>query len=172
MVYNTCPTYEEFEPELTQREKELRDRFVVTYFDDYDYLAACVRIGFPKALAVDWAVRFKYDTYVQSRIAEAERQISEDPDSNIERVKARVINALMREAHYLGPDASHNARVNALGKLAQIQGMEAPKRIEQNVNHSGSIVHNFDFSKLTKEQQELYRTLLTSLVEAGNEPES
>lgn len=153
---------------LSAREKSLRDQFVLTYFDDYDYIGACVRIGFPKALAYEWAIKFKYDPYVQNKIAEAERIKSDDPEATIEFTKNKILNALMREAHYSGgKDASHTARVNALAKLANLHGMDAPTRIQQNIDQNvkqeTEVKIKFDFESLTTEQRDLYRQLLTSL---------
>lgn len=114
-------------PELTFREKALRDKFVAQYLEDYNPIAAAMRVGYPKGYAKEIAARFMEEPYVVRKIQEVEKTpAEEDPEI----VKKRIHASLMREAHYHGAGSSQAARVAALSKLAQMHGMDAPRRTE------------------------------------------
>lgn len=125
--------------EMSPREKALRDLFVSEYLIDYDQVKAAQRCGFALQFAIEYGRKFMEEPYVQRRINEVrfkkidEREL-EDYD------KARIRTALMAEAHNRGPGSSHSARVSALSKLAALYGMEAPKKIDANVNHRGGVM--------------------------------
>jgi len=114
-------------PELTFREKALRDQFVGEYLTDYSPLAAAIRIGYPKAYAKEMAARFMEEPYVLKKIREQE-STSEDVSPDV--MKKRIMAGLVREANDRGPGSSQAARVAALSKLAQMHGMDAPRRTE------------------------------------------
>lgn len=114
-------------PELTFREKALRDKFVGEYLIDYNPLAAAIRIGYPKGYAKEYAARFMEEPYVLNKIREQE-STSEDVTTDV--MKKRIMAGLVREANYNGPGSSQAARVAALSKLAQMHGMDAPRRTE------------------------------------------
>lgn len=153
-----------YQRELSEHERNLRDRFILEYFVDYDYTAAAIRIGFPSILAKEYGQRFKYDAYVQSQIAKATGAEPHDKDGLDKIQRRRVIHNLNREANYKGPGASHSARVSALAKLSTIYGMEAP--VHTKVTHEGGqeikVTADFDFAKLTKEERALARKLIES----------
>lgn len=115
------------EPELSLREIQLRDKFVKEYLQDYNPLAAAIRIGYPKGYAREMAVRLMEEPYVVRKIQQLE-QTPEEEDPIV--IKKRIHASLMREAHYHGPGASQAARVAALAKLAQMHGMDAPTRTQ------------------------------------------
>lgn len=154
---------------LTEREQRLRDLFVAEYLIDYDYTAAAVRIGFATNNAVEFGQKFKYDPYVQRRISESMGAEHTDPEFMNVVTKRRIINTLMKEAHYTGAGSSHSARVAALAKLSNIKGMDAPTKTETKVKHEGEqkieITSKFDFSKLDREGLSMVRTLLESQIE-------
>lgn len=114
-------------PELTFREKALRDKFVKEYLQDYDQVAAAMRIGYPKSYAREFAARFMEEPYVAKKIKELEQAVTEE---DIESERRRIKAGLVREANYFGPGASQAARVAALSKLAQMAGMDAPTRVQ------------------------------------------
>lgn len=125
--------------DMNPREKALRDMFVSEFLVDYDQVKAAMRCGFNRQFAQEYAQRFMDEPYVQKRINEVrfmktEEKATEDYD------KARIRTSLMAEAHYHGPGSSQAARVAALGKLATLYGMEAPKKIDANVNHRGGVM--------------------------------
>lgn len=129
-------------PELVQmsdREKALRDLFVAEYLIDYDPVSACQRCGFERQFAQEFAVKFMHEPYVQQKINLMKFQDMPEKDV-LEFDKKRIRSALMYEAHYRGPGSSHAARVAALGKLASLTGMEAPKKSEQTITHRGGVM--------------------------------
>lgn len=125
--------------EMTEREKALRDAFVSEYLVDYDQVRAAMRCGFNRQFAQEYAKLFMDEPYVQKRINEV-RFMKTDERALEEYDKARIKSSLMHEAHYHGPGSSQAARVAALGKLAAMYGMEAPKKIEANVAHRGGVM--------------------------------
>lgn len=127
-------------PELTFREKALRDKFVNEYLVDYDALAATMRIGYPKSYAKEYAVRFMEEPYVLKRIQEKE-SAGED-EVSLDVMKKRIMAGLIREANYKGPGSSQAARVAALSKLAQMHGMDGrvPDNPENDALGEGAFV--------------------------------
>jgi hypothetical protein len=110
-------------PELQPREKALRDTFVVEYLKDYNAFAACLRCGFMRSFAEEYAVKFMEEPYVRQQLDIVSNLSGGDSEESVAYTKQRIINGLMREAHYHGEGSSAGARVAALGKLAQIHGM-------------------------------------------------
>lgn len=111
-------------PEMTAREKALRDLFVKEYLEDYDPFAACLRCGFMRSFAAEYATKFMGEPYVRQQL-----QIMQHVETNIapsedEYNKKRIMNGLFREANFRGEGSSHSARVAALAKLAALHGME------------------------------------------------
>lgn len=125
MASDTTPTFwndeMEREPELTEREQALRNKFVDEYLVDYDAIAAAMRVGFMKAFAVEYAKRFMDEAYVRNRIKGVELEKVEgsrvDPKSD----KLRVM-ATYRELAY-GPNTPPAVRVQAARELAAYYGM-------------------------------------------------
>lgn len=117
--------------DLTYREKALRDLFVNEYLTDYDSLQAAIRIGYARSYAREYAVRFMEEPYVlqQIKLRESNNSVEQSP----EEMKKRVMIGLIREANYRGPGCSQAARVAALGKLAEIHGMNAPTRTQSEI---------------------------------------
>jgi hypothetical protein len=111
--------------QLTHRERALRDLFAKEYLSDYDALAAAIRIGYGKSYAQEYAVRFMNCPYVLQQIQKLEKEATgDDPDV----MRNMVRRGLIREAHYRGPGATASARVAAFAKLAELEGLNAPKK--------------------------------------------
>lgn len=156
---------------MTPREKALRDWFIREYLVDYSYTGAAVRVGFADSIAVEYGQKFRYDPYVQRKLAEYCGRCADDPEYEAVQRKRRILTSLMKEANYHGPGASHGARVSALSKLAAIEGMEAPTKTESKVTHEGemTVKHDFDFGSLSKEELGLVRQLLTKRAENADQ---
>lgn len=116
--------------------------FVTEYMIDFNPKLACIRMGYMDEEADQASKAFWNRPYVQQEIARRcmtpktpdEKKVTATIDE--ERIKA----ALMREAHNYGPGSSHAARVNALSRLCSIYGLDAPKTINSNVNHTGNVL--------------------------------
>jgi hypothetical protein len=136
------PTTEEGLPpplEMSEREKALRDTFVAEYLVDFNALKACMRCGFPREFATEWAQKLMDEPYVQKRIKEISFT-PVDPKQEEEYEKKRIKNQLMREAHYYGPGSSHAARVSALAQLQKFYGMEKPRQTENKHVINGGVM--------------------------------
>lgn len=113
------------ERSYTWREKALRDLFVKEYLVDYDSVGAAMRVGYNRGIAKEYAVRLMDEPYVMREIAKYEGTPAEESEDVL---KKRIMAGLIREANYRGPGSSQAARVAALGKLAQLNGMEPATR--------------------------------------------
>ena len=127
-------------PKLSQAELDLRERFCKEYVHDYDEVSACMRIGYHKSFAIEYAKKFMEEAYVQKRIKELEIEPVLDPREEEELTRRRVRAQLLKEATYCGPGSSHSARVNALAKLAVIHDMDAPKKIQADILNRGGVM--------------------------------
>lgn len=125
--------------DLNPREKALRDLFVSEYLVDYDAVRACQRCGFVHQFAIDFARKFMEEPYVQQQLNAVKFQnVPEQAMADYD--KKRIRTGLMAEAHYRGPGSSHSGRVAALGKLASLYGMDAPKKSEQTIINRGGVM--------------------------------
>lgn len=160
-------------PELymSNREKDLCDRFVTEYLQDYDWYDAAVRVGYPEGYAKDYAMRFKENPYVQRRIAQAKIAAPHDVEGVETEQRRKIINLLMKEANYHGPGSTHGGRVAALAKLTSIFGMDAPTKNESLVTHEGgtTMEHTFDYGNLDKDGLAMVRKLLEGQVEGEDD---
>lgn len=141
MAYTNDPTLAEdpVPPEMSERQRALRDLFVSEYLIDYHQVAAAMRCGFSRQLAVEWASRFMEEAYVQKKIKNMELTLA-DPEDEMEFNKQRIKQQLMREAHYRGPGSSHAARVSALAKLMSVYDMDSPQKSEVTHEHRGGVM--------------------------------
>lgn len=126
--------------ELSEKEKDLRNKFVDEYLLDYDQTAAAIRIGFSASFAQTYAERFMLEPYVRKRITDMQTALAEDDRLEAELDRRRIRAGLMREAHYRGPGSSHAARVSALAKLASIRDMDAPIKTKTDVTMRGGVM--------------------------------
>ena len=128
--FNFDELQDKIQPQLTQSEMALRDKFVIEYIKDYDAFAACIRIGYAGPFAKEFSQRFLGETYVQNRIKKVEIA---PPEEDLDEVTQRrkVYAALWKEANFTGMGSSQSARVAALAKLSAFLGMDAPIRSQQ-----------------------------------------
>lgn len=120
----------------TVSEKKVRDDFIEEYRVDYDRRAAAIRIGYGASYAHEMANKFMNEPYVLRKLKEAEQQVPPEEGAD-DFLKRRVMEGLMREAHYKGPGSTQSARVAALSKLASIAGMDAPIRSKTEISGPG-----------------------------------
>lgn len=130
---------------LSVDEMNIREQVVHEYLYDYSWTKACLRCGFRPEFASDNAERFSKDPYCIWRVKELAREKGLNPNpeqkaKELEQDKVDILNALKKEAHYYGPGSSQAARVSALGKLAQLMGMEPPKQVKAEVQAKGVMV--------------------------------
>lgn len=114
---------------LSQREKDLRNRFVDEYLLDYNCKAAALRLGYSDSFASEYGQMFIQEPYVQQRIREITMNTEVNADAERDEDRRKIRAGLLREAHYHGPGSSHSARVSALGALAKIADMEADQKV-------------------------------------------
>jgi hypothetical protein len=127
-------------PELSNSEKELRNRFVDEYLLDFSQTAAAIRIGFAASFAQTYAEKFMAEPYVRKRISELQLAMDGDEKAEADRDRRRIRAALLREAHYRGPGSSHAARVSALAKLAAIRDMDSPLKLKIDARQRGGVM--------------------------------
>ena len=153
---NFWPTDTEAEPELSDKEKALRNAFVRFYLENYDPVAAAIKLGYKAGIANTYATRFMEEPYVLRKIAECEGHGSND----LQVIKR----GLVREANYRGAGSSHSARVSALTQLSKIEGMEkAP--IGDRTALNGAVLHITpdDLSKLDDEELDVMVRIFSKL---------
>lgn len=162
---------DEFQTELSDREKKIRRRFAQGYVLYLDPLKAVFMLGYNDGAAREYAVTFMQEAYTLAAIhSEEELLLKEAGERKLTPWQLRIERMLLSEASNKDERSSHSARVAALGKLATINRMDAPVKVESNINHSGNLSHSFDFSTLKKHELELVRKLLESRASDGMEP--
>lgn len=157
--------YIQYANSLSADEMAIRDKVVAEYMFDYNWTNACMRCGFNAMFAQELGQRFATDCYVRWKLKEIERsrvqRTSEQANIEADLERQHIIEALKREAHYTGPGSSQAARVAALGKLAQIYDLDAPKKAKIDVTNRGGVmivpaVANIDeWEKTASEAQQL-----------------
>lgn len=120
---------------LTELERELRDRFVDEYLKDYDQTRALIRCGYAQQYAKDYAIRFMAEPYTLSRLEEKSRELGVMTEDDIHR--KRIIAGLYREANNMGTGSSHGGRVSAYSQLSKILGIEAPVKTQTEMKVTG-----------------------------------
>lgn len=121
---------------LSEKEQALRNEFVRHYLIDFDPVLACMRVGFTKAFAEDYAIRFMSEPYVQKRITEATLETPDDENEQEEKDKQLTL-AVLREAAQRGP---YSSRVAAAAKLASILGMDKPSASTLEITNKGGVM--------------------------------
>lgn len=116
------------QPELSQAEREFRDRFVTEYLLDYSPVEACIRLGFAKEYANEYSHMYMLDTYVQNEVKRREVIANVEGAESDDGFRKRIKASLFREAH--NQFAKPSSRVAALKALADIYGMNAPIKQE------------------------------------------
>ena len=132
------------EGNLSTKQRDRADTFISQYLRDFNATRAFIRTQMEEGKAYEdidynYAMNQGYQMtrwpYVAQKIQEAMETAEE---KNIIS-RSEVLFGLKREANYNGPSASHGARVNSWGKLAQILGMET-KKIEQTLALKGGVM--------------------------------
>jgi hypothetical protein len=126
------------DPELSDREKALRDLFVNEYLVDYNAILAAQRCGFQKAFAEDYAVKFMGESYVQKRI---QAVIHQPVDTKVmEQYDKETVLAVLRK-EMQNPMGTAAARVAAASKMATILAMDKPvEPVNPNANKGGVLM--------------------------------
>lgn len=116
-------------PDMSPREKALRDLFVQEYFFDHNPFAAALRCGFMRSFAGEYADKFMMEPYVQQQIKAREEEVVTDDAT----AKKLIIANLWRIAKH--PQAKFSEQVAALKQLSSMHGADAPVKTENlNVN--------------------------------------
>lgn len=132
------------EGNLTPKQKQRADEFVLQYLRDFNATQAFVRTqlaeGKPfEEIDLAYAMNAGYQMtrwpYVAQRIQGA---MDEAEEKNIV-TRNEVMFGLKREANFHGAGASHGARVGSWSKLAGILGMDV-KRVEQQLALKGGVL--------------------------------
>lgn len=113
----------QLEEELTLEQCQLRDMFVAEYLKDFDPHAACLRVGFLSAFAVQYAQQFMNEGYVQRQIAALTRQAPVSPAEQ-EAIDRATVESNLRELMHRGPAAT---RVAATRAFAELKGWNRPE---------------------------------------------
>lgn len=124
------------EPELTESEKALRDKFVDEYLVDFKPYEACIRVGFMAAFARQWADKFMDESYVQRRIRERKFKAPEDEKAQAEIDKQIALSALRQAAQH-GP---YPSRVAAASRLVTMLGIDAPTKVQNDITMRGGVM--------------------------------
>jgi len=174
--------YIERSRELDHEARVIRERVVSEYLYDFNWTKACLRCGFRAEFAEDNGKRFRQDPYCIWRVKTLarERNLEIRPDISTAQAldeqaakRADILTALEREANYFGPGSSAAARVSALGKLAQLRGMEPVKqaKIEHKVPGvmlSPGIAAVGDWESVAQQAQVKLRDETMDAVSTGN----
>jgi hypothetical protein len=140
-------------PEMSEREKALRDLFVREYFVDYNEIAACLRCGFMRSFAEEYAKKFMAEPYVRQQLAIME-QTAPLPNTGNKNAddfnRQRIIQGLFKEAH--DRTSSGSARVSALKELAEIYKLKEPTKApeDNNKKHRGGVIQVPEIADVTK----------------------
>lgn len=131
------------ERQYSLAERQLRDKYVREYIVDYDVMNAAIRVGYMRALALEYGQMFMQEPYVQRKILELQNQIKEKPEDSGSEIKNQIIAGLLREANYRGPGSTQAARVAALSKLASLHGMDPVSRSQVENTSNGPMAGMF-----------------------------
>lgn len=120
------------EKDLLPAEKRLRQDFVDEYLEDYDAIAACMRLGYSLASARSYANKFLKEPYTLRLLKEKEKAFSL---SEIDVHKKKIISGLYKIAQGAIP-GSAVAKVSAYSQLCKILGLEAASKSEVSLSES------------------------------------
>lgn len=128
----------QFEPELNEREKELRLKFVDEYFYDRDPIGAAMRIGFMAPFAKDFAQQFLSEGFVRRAIKEREQALLSNQPEVVEEKKKKVESAYWEIIN--SPLSSGSAKVAALNSLAGLYGMNVKQTEPESEDTIGGVM--------------------------------
>lgn len=104
-------------------------------------LQAAIDVGVPADTAKEFLAIASTHPEVLRIVAEDEIAGADIDFSNAEQVKKYILAQLMKEANYRGPGANAAARISALKELANLTGIEPPKKIDvNNVGQGGMMM--------------------------------
>lgn len=125
------------EPEPTEQERQLYDRFAAELLIDNDPTRAASRCGFQAGFAEEYGRRFVRISYVQRRIAEMRRG-NVDTAADNEYDKASIINTLRRVM--MDDYQRGTARVAAARSLAELRGFTLAAKAPADASIRGGVV--------------------------------
>lgn len=99
---------------------------------------AAVDVGVPKDSVKEFLQIAATHPEVVQMIAEAENEVPDFSDS--EAMKRYILKCLLKEANYKGPGAQAAARIAALKAIAELTGIEPPKKIDLNSTGQGGMM--------------------------------
>lgn len=100
---------------------------------------AAVDVGVPKDAVKEFLQIAATHPEVVQMIAEAENEVPDFSDADA--MKRYILKSLLKEANYKGPGAQAAARIAALKAIAELTGIEPPKKIDvNNVGHGGMMM--------------------------------
>jgi len=129
------------QPELSEEEILLREEFAKEYCDDFNAIAACIRLGILGVYAEDWANLFMSEGVTRHLIRERQNYLLTTNFTDYkEELKSEVIQELRRAGHLNGPDSNHGSRVTAWVSIAKILGMLDREVIDPGHGVSGGVM--------------------------------
>lgn len=120
------------EPQPTEQQKALWDKFVYEYVKDFHPIAAAIRVGFNMNYAQEYSRLFMGYPYIQRKIMEYKSKPPEtdDPDK-LAKIRQRIESVLIGAMECGDP----KVQVAAAAKLGEMHGlMEAPDKSGDELN--------------------------------------
>lgn len=146
-------TGSQFAQSLTDTERQMRDRFVEQYLEDYNaYLALC-RCGYADQYAKQFSAMFMREPYTLNRIKQRQLEMGVKTDKEVH--TTRVLAILYREANDMGSAGS--ARVSAATQISKMLGLDAPVKTQQVLPKVGDT----DLSELSDDELVQLEQILT-----------
>lgn len=99
---------------------------------------AAVDVGVPKDSVKEFLAIAATHPEVVGMIAEAENEIPDFSDADA--MKKFILKQLLKESQYKGPGAQAAARIAALKAMAELTGIEPPKKIDLNSTGQGGMM--------------------------------
>jgi len=144
----------QYAPSLTEHERDLRDRFVSSYLEDFNEVRAAIRIGYAESYAREFGPRFMREPYVLNKLAEEQKRLGITDDKDRERIQ--IIAMLKREAmRDNAQGGTGSSRVSALVQLSKILGIEAPAKVEVTEKNPPALDH-LDPVELEEMKRKIY----------------
>lgn len=119
----------------TDKQKDLRDRFVNEYLIDFNATDAYIRAGGNQKNPTQAGYNLKREPYVARAIQAAVDSLDAAKVTNRQRIMA----GLVREANHFGIGAAHAARVSAWTRLSSLLGMDQ-KQTERSLSARGGVM--------------------------------
>jgi hypothetical protein len=127
------------EPELSEREKALRDKFCEEYIKDENEYKACSRVGFAAAFVPEMAKLFMRESYVTKKIRAMQEEQLHGPEKDAKQTARDIAISVYKEVA-LNKFEKGAARVAAASGLVNLHGIAAPTKSQVDVNHRGGVL--------------------------------